>query len=244
MMISAQSEKRISQNEEYDHQSLEKIRWKLRWILKYIGFGILAKYEGAEGLENFPAEGPAIVMINHIALIDPVVVLGAMPRNVVPLAKIEVYRYPLIGIFPKLWEVIPVRRQEFDRKAIRQALRVLEAGECILMAPEGTRSPALQLGKEGVAYLGVKSGAPIIPVAVTGSKGFPTFNPLRWLRKGASVKVGRAFRFRTGEGRLDRETLRLMTDEAMFVLAELLPEDHRGVYSDLSKATTHTIEFV
>ena len=244
MMISAQSEKRISHNEEYDHQSLEKIRWKLRWILKYIGFGILAKYEGAEGLEHLPNEGPAIVMINHIALIDPVVVLGAMPRNVVPLAKIEVYQYPLIGIFPKLWEVIPVRRQEFDRRAIRQALRVLEAGECILMAPEGTRSPALQPGKEGVAYLGVKSGAPIIPAAVTGSKGFPTFNPLRWLRKGASVKVGRAFRFRTGDGRLDRETLRLMTDEAMYVLAGLLPEDHRGVYSDLSKATTHTIEFV
>ena len=244
MMISAQSEKRISHSEEYDHQSLEKVRWKLRWILKYIGFGFLAKYEGAEGLENFPTEGPAIVMINHIALIDPVVVLGAMPRNVVPLAKIEVYRYPVIGIFPKLWEVIPVRRQEFDRKAIRQALRVLEAGECILMAPEGTRSPALQTGKEGVAYLGVKSGAPIIPVAVTGSKGFPTFNPLRWLRPGASVKVGRAFRFRTGDGRPDREALRLMTDEAMYVLSGLLPENHRGVYSDLSRATTKTIEFV
>jgi len=117
MAISAQNEKRISHSEEYDHQALEKMRWKLRWILKYIGFGILAKYEGAEGLENFPVEGPAIVMINHIALIDPVVVLGAMPRNVVPMAKIEVYQYPVIGIFPKLWEVIPVRRQEFERRS-------------------------------------------------------------------------------------------------------------------------------
>ena len=244
MMISMKSKNRISRSEEYDHQALENIRRTLRWMLKHIGFRILAKYEGAEGLENLPAEGPAIVMINHIALIDPVVVLGALPRNVVPLAKIEVYRYPVIGIFPKLWEVIPVRRQEFDRRAIHQALSVLKAGECILMAPEGTRSPSLQQGKEGVAYLGVKSGAPIIPVAITGSKGFPTFNPLRWLRTGAFVKVGRAFRFRTGDGRLDREALRLMTDEAMYVLAELLPEDHRGVYSDLSRATTQTIEFV
>ncbi len=244
MMISMKSKNRISRSEEYDHQALENIRRTLRWMLKHIGFRILAKYEGAEGLENFPAKGPAIVMINHIALIDPVVVLGALPRNVVPLAKIEVYRYPVIGIFPKLWEVIPVRRQEFDRRAIHQALSVLKAGECILMAPEGTRSPSLQQGKEGVAYLGVKSGAPIIPVAITGSKGFPTFNPLRWLRTGAFVKVGRAFRFRTGDGRLDREALRLMTDEAMYVLAELLPEDHRGVYSDLSRATTQTIEFV
>ncbi|TET97828.1 MAG: 1-acyl-sn-glycerol-3-phosphate acyltransferase [Anaerolineales bacterium] len=244
MMISMKSKNRISRSEEYDHQALENIRRTLRWMLKHIGFRILAKYEGAEGLENFPAEGPVIVMINHIAFIDPIVVLGTLPRNVVPLAKIEVYRVPVFGIFPKLWQVIPVRRQEFDRQAIRQALGVLKAGECILMAPEGTRSPALQQGKEGIAYLGVKSGAPIIPVAVTGSKGFPTFNPLRWLRTGAFVKVGRAFRFRSGEDRPDSKALRLMTDEAMYVLAELLPEDHRGVYSDLSRATTQTIEFV
>ena len=244
MTISVHSEKRISHSEEYDHQALEKIRWTLRWMITHIGFRVLAKFEGAVGLENFPAEGPAIVMINHIALIDPAVVLGALPRNVVPLAKIEVYRYPVFGYFAKLWQVIPVRRQEFDRQAIRQALDVLKAGECILVAPEGTRSPSLHKGKEGIAYLGLKSGAPIVPVAVTGSKGFPTLNPLRWLRTGASVKLGRAFRFRTGDGRFELDELRLMTDEAMYVLADLLPEDLRGVYSDLSRATTQTIEFV
>ena len=243
-MILVQSENQVSHSEEYDHQALEDIRWKLRWMITHIGFRILAKYEGADGLENFPAEGPVIVMINHIALIDPAVVLGALPRNVVPMAKIEVYRYPVIGYLAKLWQVIPVRRQEFDRQAIRQALGVLKAGECILVAPEGTRSPSLQKGKEGVAYLGLKSGAPIIPVAVTGSKGFPTLNPLRWLRTGATVKVGRAFRFINGEGRFELEHLRLMTDEAMYVLAGMLPEDHRGVYGDLSRATTQTLEFV
>jgi 1-acyl-sn-glycerol-3-phosphate acyltransferase len=243
-MISVQSESQISHIEKYDHQALESIRWKLRWMIKHIGFRILAKYEGVEGLENFPADGPAIVMINHIALIDPAVVLGSLPRNVVPMAKIEVYSYPVFGYFAKQWQVISVRRQEFDRQAVRRALGVLKAGECILMAPEGTRSPALQQGKEGIAYLGVKSGAPIIPVAVTGSKGFPTLNPLRWLRTGASVKLGRAFRFRAGEERSENDKLRLMTDEAMYVLAELLPENHRGVYNDLSKATTQTIEFV
>lgn len=243
-MISMKSENRISRSEEYDHQALENTRKTLRWMIKYIGFRILAKYEGAEGLENFLAEGPVIVMINHIALIDPAVVLGVLPRSVVPMAKIEIFRYPVFGYLAKLWQVIPVRRQEFDRRAVRQALGVLKAGECILVAPEGTRSPSLQKGKEGVAYLGLKSGAPIIPVAVTGSKGFPTLNPLRWLRTGVSVKLGRAFRFINRKGRFELEDLRLMTDEAMYVLAELLPEDHRGVYSDLSRATTQTIEFV
>ena len=243
MRILAQSETQFSLTEAYDHQALEYMRWNLRWILKHIGFRVLAKYEGAEGVENFPGEGPAIVMINHIALIDPAVVVGSLPRNVVPMAKNEVYRYPVFGYFAKLWEVIPVHRQSFDRNAIRQALGVLKAGECILVAPEGTRNAALQPGKEGIAYIGVKSGAPIVPAAVTGSRGFPTFNPLRWLREGAYVKMGRPFRFKVDEDALDREMLRLMTDEAMYALAALLPEELRGVYSDLSKATTQTIEY-
>ena len=243
MRILAQSETQFSLTEAYDHQALEYMRWNLRWILKHIGFRVLAKYEGAEGVENFPGEGPAIVMINHIALIDPAVVVGSLPRNVVPMAKNEVYRYPVFGYFAKLWEVIPVHRQSFDRNAIRQALGVLKAGECILVAPEGTRNAALQPGKEGIAYLGVKSGAPIVPAAVTGSRGFPTLNPLRWLREGAYVKMGRPFRFKVGEDALERKMLRLMTDEAMYALAALLPEELRGVYSDLSKATTQTIEY-
>jgi 1-acyl-sn-glycerol-3-phosphate acyltransferase len=49
-------------------------------------------------------------MINHIAFVDPIVVLHIVPRNIVPMAKIEVYDYPLVGIFPRLWNVIPVRR--------------------------------------------------------------------------------------------------------------------------------------
>jgi 1-acyl-sn-glycerol-3-phosphate acyltransferase len=237
----AQSENRVSLTEEYDHQAIENLRWNLRWLLKTVGFGILAKYEGVEGIENFPAEGPVIVMINHIALIDPAVVVGSLPRNIVPMAKREVYRYPVFGYFAKLWEVIPVHRESFDRNAVRQALSVLKAGECILVAPEGTRNETLQRGKEGIAYLGVKSGAPIVPAAVTGSRGFPTFNPLRWLKEGAYVKLGRPFRFKTGEGALDRDMLRLMTDEAMYTLAALLPDELRGVYGDMSKATTKTI---
>jgi 1-acyl-sn-glycerol-3-phosphate acyltransferase len=87
--------------------------------------------------------------------------------------KIEVYSYPVIGIFPKLWGVIPVRREEFDRRAVQQVLEVLGAGEIVLVAPEGTRSPSLTQGKEGVAFLGHRSGAPIIPVAIDGTVGFP-----------------------------------------------------------------------
>lgn len=227
----------------YDHESLQFKRNILHWMARHIGFRFLAKVEGIEGVNNIPSDGPAILIYNHIAFVDPVVILGLMPRNVVPLAKVESYDEPIWGIFPKLWDVIPVRRDELDRGAIRSALNVLQAGEILLIAPEGTRNENLQEGKEGVAYLAVKSGAPVVPVAIYGTKGFPSFSPKRWREEGATVRVGKPFRFRESPDRVGLENLRKMTDEAMYILAELLPADLRGVYNDLGKATQDTIVY-
>ena len=227
----------------YQHQHWEARRRILRWLIRNIGFTLLAKLDRVEGLENVPTNGPAIVMINHIAFIDSLVTLHVLPRNVVPMAKIEVYNYPVIGIFPRLWGVIPVRREEVDRRAIQGALDVLHAGEMILLAPEATRHATLQQGKVGVAYLAARTGAPILPVAVQNSPGFPAFRlSKRWRGPGVVVKIGRPFRYRPELKRPAQDQLRLMTDEAMYVLASLLPESLRGVYADLSKATHSTIE--
>jgi 1-acyl-sn-glycerol-3-phosphate acyltransferase len=197
------------------------------------------------GLEHFPATGHAILMINHIAFIDPIVVLGNLPRNVVPLAKAEVYRIPGWGIFPKLWNVIPVHREELDRRALERALQVLAAGEVILMAPEATRNPALGQAREGVAYLGYKSGAPIIPVMIESTPGYPTLvGPWNRRKPAAWFSLGRPFRYRPSTSRPRRERLRLMTDEAMYQLAAILPEYRRGYYADLSQTTTETIELL
>lgn len=229
----------------YHHEEHEPMRRFLRFILKWFGFTVLAKIHRVEGLENIPKSGPAILMINHIALIDPILIMHLVPRNIVPLAKIEVYNYPLIGVLPKLWGVIPVRRDEFDRRAIQQVIQVLEAGEIALIAPEGTRSPALIRGKEGVAYVGTRTQAPIVPVSVSGTIGFPTHPFSRtWKQPGATVKFGKPFIFRKDIQRVSKEQLRCMTDEAMYILASMLPEEQRGIYQDLSKATQNTIEWL
>lgn len=213
-------------------------------MIRTIGFRFLVKYKGIEGLENFPRSGSAILMINHIAFVDPVIVLGSLTRMIVPMAKVEAFNYPIWGIFPGIWRAVPVSRGEIDRKALRMALEILAAGEIILVAPEGTRSPSLQKGKEGVAYLAAKSGSPIIPVAVEGTEGFPSIYPIGWHRPGAMVRLGPPFRFKPIEGKVSRQHLRLMTDEAMYILAAMLPAERRGVYADLKQATKHTIDFV
>jgi 1-acyl-sn-glycerol-3-phosphate acyltransferase len=229
----------------YDPTRYNRIRRVLRFLLRYIGFTLLAKVNRVEGQENIPEVGPAILMINHMAFIDPIVVLHVTKRDIVPMAKIEVYDYPVIGIFPHLWGVIPVRREEVDRRAIQQSLEVLRAGELVLVAPEGTRGPALKQGKEGIAYLASRSGAPIIPVAIDGTIGFPALRFTgAWRGAGASVRFGSPFRFRPEYQRAGRDQLRLMTDEAMYVLSGLLPPNRRGYYSDLSQASLDTLEMV
>lgn len=244
MIVDSMEEKFLASSS-YDHARLEKRRRVLRFLLRWVGFTSLAKLDHVEDLENVPSLGPAILMINHIAFIDPIVVLHVLPRNIIPLAKIEVYSYPIVGIFPKLWEVIPVRREEVDRHAIQQTLSILRAGEIVLVAPEGTRGPQLKCGKEGIAYLGSRSGAPIVPVAIDGTEGFPALRfTSPWKSPGALIRFGRPFHFRQEFRRSDRESLRKMTDEAMYILAAMLPPKRRGVYSDLSQATQDTIEWL
>jgi 1-acyl-sn-glycerol-3-phosphate acyltransferase len=237
--------KPLSGSVPYDHSRLENRRRFLRFLIRNIGFNLLIKLGDVEGLENVPTQGPGILMINHIAFLDPIVVLHVLPRNIVPLAKVEAYDYPIVGIFPKIWGVIPVRRAEVDRRAIQQALDVLGAGELILMAPEGTRGQQLQEAKEGVAYLASRGKAPVIPVAIEDTYGFPTFRlSRRWKGPGAHVRFGRPFRFIDTGKRASREDLRKMTKEAMYIMAGMLPEQRRGVYADLSQATTETIEWL
>jgi 1-acyl-sn-glycerol-3-phosphate acyltransferase len=217
----------------------------LRFLIARIGFTLIAKLDRVEGLENFPARGPAIVMINHIAFVDPIAVMHVLPRNIVPMAKIEVFSYPLIGIFPRIWHVIPVKREEIDRHALHEALDILKAGEVVLVAPEGTRHTELQDAKEGVAYLASRSGVPVIPTAIDGSIGFPAFRTSsRWRGPGITIRFGRPFRYQSTLEHPSRADLRKMTDEAMYILAALLPEHRRGVYADLTNATQETITWV
>jgi 1-acyl-sn-glycerol-3-phosphate acyltransferase len=83
-------EKQNVSSKKYDHSSLEMRRRFLRFLIRVIGFNFLVKLEKVEHIHNIPSEGPGILMINHIAFLDPIVVLHVVPRNIVPLAKVEV----------------------------------------------------------------------------------------------------------------------------------------------------------
>ncbi len=198
---------------------------------------ILLDYE-IEGLENLPQEGPVITAQNHMIFVDTVVGAAFIRRQVVGMSKVENYRNPLVALLFRLYGTFPVRRGEVDRMALRAALKVLKEGKVLMAAPEGTRSKTntLQKGKDGLSYIAVRAGAPIVPIAIWGQEYF--WEQLRRLRR-TKVKMvmGQPFIFDPGEGKLTREQLSQMTDEMMYRLASLLPPEYRGHYSDLSAAT-------
>lgn len=205
-------------------------------VLRFVMF-ILLDLE-VEGLENLPEEGPLITVQNHMIFVDTVIGAAFIKRQVVGMSKVENYRYAPLAILFRLYGTLPVRRGEVDRTALRTALRVLEEGKVLMVAPEGTRSKTntLQKGKDGLSYVAVKAGAPIVPIAIWGQEKF--WDQLRRLRR-TKVKMvmGKPFIFEPGEGKLTREQLSQMTHEMMYRLAALLPPEYRGYYSDLSAAT-------
>jgi len=124
-------------------------------------------------------------------------------------------------------------------------MEILQAGEIVLVAPEGTRGSQLRPAKEGIAYLGSRSGVPIIPAAIEGTEPFPVFRfTSAWKTSGALIRFGRPFRFQSTYKRANREDLHKMTAEAMYILAGMLPSHRRGYYSDIDKATSDTIEWI
>lgn len=213
-------------------------------LLYPIGFTLLVK-PTFYGVENIPTEGPVIILMNHIGLIDPVVAGNALRRrSVTPLGKQEVLNYPIINLMVHMWGFVPVDREGVDRTALMQTLALLEAGHCILIAPEGTRHHEMQTLKEGFVYLATRTNAVIVPTGLAGTDKF-TGNIRRFKRTPISVTYGTPFRFKTdGKRKLDRDAMLKMATEAGYQIASLIKPEQRGVYADLENATTDTLEFV
>lgn len=218
----------------------------MKRILKPIGFGLLWDMH-ITGIENIPPTGGTILMMNHIAAIDPVLCIGAVDhRFVIPMSKLENVQHPVKGFFLRWWDVYTIDRATVDRRALVQSVELLKNGQLILIAPEGTRHPeGLAEGKDGLAYVATKADAVVVPTALSYGQGwYDSFK--RFRRHTISLNFGRPFRFNTaGRTRIPREELAQMTRESMYQLAlAVQDESARGAYSDIQNATTDTLSFL
>jgi len=184
------------------------------------------------GLENIPAEPPYIIVTNHLAVFDSPVLLTVCPHTVRAFAAAKHKRNPFYALILVMMGSIWVRRGEVDRRALKGALDVLKRGEVLGMAPVGTRARgpyALQKGKTGPAYIATRADVQIVPVGLTGTEKIKRNLP-RMRRTDVRVVVGKPFRL-PESGRVRGPKLREYTDLIMYRIAELLPEEYRGVYA-------------
>jgi 1-acyl-sn-glycerol-3-phosphate acyltransferase len=219
------------------------------WLVKAILAPILRVVfrPWAEGTENVPHEGPAIIASNHLSFSDHFFGPLPLPRKVVFLAKAEYFTGSgLKGLVSKAFfrgiGQIPVDRGggEASERALRTGLGVLAQGKLLGIYPEGTRSPdgRLYRGKTGVARLALEAGAPVIPAVMVGTFEMQPSGRIRPnLRIRPGVRFGRPLDFSRYYGMpSDGAVLRAVTDEIMYSLMELSGQEYVDKYAQLAKA--------
>jgi 1-acyl-sn-glycerol-3-phosphate acyltransferase len=204
--------------------------YELSGILARFLIWLLGRLE-LHGAENIPASGPVILAANHLSNADPVIVAALLPRATVFMAKEELLRLPGMHWVVKNFGSFTVRRGSADREAIRRALETLEQGKALGVFPEGTRSRAGALGepRAGVGLLALRSGAPVVPIAISGTDQVsPT--KLFWRRPRIVVRVGEPIASDRVSGAL-RGAAHEHTERVMEAIAALLPEHQRGRFA-------------
>ena len=188
------------------------------------------------GAERVPDEPGYIVAMNHLSIVDPPVIAETLARithrRVRFMAKAEAMSMPLVGWALRAYGGFGVRRGRPDRDAYRMARQVLEDGDWLGVAPEGTRSRSGHLGepKAGVALLALRSAAPVLPIGISGTEQvWPVGARLPRFGKTVTVEVGQPFRLEAaGEGAPRREGLEAENELIMRRIAALLPPAYRG----------------
>ncbi|NDL57304.1 1-acyl-sn-glycerol-3-phosphate acyltransferase [Phytoactinopolyspora mesophila] len=221
----------------------------LYWLLKKVLLGPLLRVyyrPWAEGTENVPTEGPAILAGNHLTVVDSFFMPLLLPRKVTFWAKSDYFTETGVkGWFKRFFFSrtgnLPVDRSggRASEQAMRSALKVLEEGELLGLYPEGTRSPdgRLYRGKTGAARLALAAKVPVIPVAMIGTAEMQPAGQLIPKRMRPGVRFGKPLDFSRYEGlEADRYVLRAVTDEIMYALMELSGQEYVDAYAASVKA--------
>ncbi len=161
------------------------------------------------GKENMPSCGAVIVAMNHTSFWDGPLAAACLPRRLAIMAKKELFKIPVLGAILRWAEVFPVARGKNDIGAVKAALSALKAEKAFAIFPEGHRvkEGEAHTAKAGVAMLAERTGAPIIPVAISGK--YRLFSKI-------NVYIGEPIRVKSETGeKLTGEELQEVSDYLM-----------------------------
>jgi 1-acyl-sn-glycerol-3-phosphate acyltransferase len=209
------------------------LRRSLRGVNQIL-WNLLANLE-VHGRENLPESGPLLVTLNHFSFVDPPLIVRITPYPIEVLAGARMPNAPFFGNWiMKLWGYLPVYRGTGQRYALRAAESILAQGGVLGIAPEGgSWATVLRPPRPGAAFLAARTGATILPVGIDGADElFPSLGKLRRAR--VTARIGKPYGpFRVeGRGQQRRQQLDEIGHEITRRIAELIPPEKRGYYSD------------
>jgi 1-acyl-sn-glycerol-3-phosphate acyltransferase len=208
----------------------------LRALMRTITRVYLAGLFEVVGVENVPLTGPLIICPNHSATLDPPMVPAFVPRSDTwSMAKSEYFRRPLVRFFFYAYHAFPVVRHSADRAALRRSFDLLKSGQALIMYPEGTRieSGVLAKPEPGAGFIAQKAACPVLPVGLTGTRECLP-KGARWPRRTrVSITFGKPFLVLQKRADGTRVSHEDASDAIMVAIAELLPLEQRGVFSEV-----------
>jgi len=206
----------------------------LRWLLRSI-LNLIAKVE-IHGYENLPQTGAYVIATNHLGILDSAMLYYALDRWDVFIPVAEKWEQnPLFRFLGKYFNLIFIDRFNPDLKALRKIIKLMEAGNILVIAPEGTRSRSATMaeGKPGVSYLAAKLNRSVVPVGLAGTEDKAIVDNLKRLRRSHIViHAGKPFSLPPLPVKNRDAALKQSTDEIMCHIAALIPEKYRGVYTE------------
>ena len=208
----------------------------LRGLMRFMVRTYLVGLFEIEGQENVPRTGALLVCPNHFGTIDPPMVPAFLRRaDSWSMAKSEYFRKPMSRWIFTEYQAFPVVRHTADRAALRRSFDLLKAGHALVMYPEGTRIDAgvLAQPEPGAGFIAQRAGCPVVPVAVLGTaQCLP--KRAKWPRRvRVSLRYGKPFAVMSRRPDGGRVSHQEAADAIMLEIAQLLPADKRGLFSDI-----------
>jgi 1-acyl-sn-glycerol-3-phosphate acyltransferase len=183
------------------------------------------------GTSNVPGSGPLLIVSNHVGAVDPAIIGGWAPRPVWFMAKAELFH----GFWAWLmrgFHAFPVIRHSPDRTALRRAFDLLKHGSAVVLFPEGHRSENARLlrAEPGAGFIARRSGAPLVPIAITGTQN--VLSRQQRFPRPAEVSMTFGEPFQLPERNQDGSPMdhQQSADYLMTKIAALLPLEYQGEY--------------
>ena len=229
---SAKTTKTKPQKNLYEPYVMPMILWRsIRSFVRFI-FTIMLDVH-LVGRQYMPEKGPVIIASNHLSWVDVPLIPAYLKPRMTYMAKEETFTGKM-GWLVRFLGAFPVKRGEADRQSLRAAEGQLKAGHVLGIFPEGTRSRIHKLGQAhaGLGMIALRSGVPVIPVAIYGSeKAFKKFRPR------ITITYGEPMILAPKGKKITREGIDEATEQVMLRIASMLPPEYRGVYAEKLSAS-------